>query len=258
LVIRTQKKKNLTEEEQARSEADAQFAAQRGDRWTFVAVLPRSSFVYAIHHNKRTVVEAERFIKKIKQRSDGQAPLFLSDAWFYEEALFNTYCRYEPVPYKGRGRRPHPKRVVDEKLMYAQVYKKRDSKGKILEIQTRIIKGDEQKILEIIQLTSRAKVINTSYVESRNGKYRKDDARLNRDTACHSKKPKYHDAHIDWLTAVFNYCQKNYALKQVINPNARRFEQKYKHYSPAMAEGLTDKILTIKELLCWRPIKESP
>jgi hypothetical protein len=69
LVIRTQKKKNLTEEEQARSEADAQFAAQRGDRWTFVAVLPRSSFVYAIHHNKRTVVEAERFIKKIKQRT---------------------------------------------------------------------------------------------------------------------------------------------------------------------------------------------
>ena len=138
------------------------------------------------------------------------------------------------------------------------MYKKRDSKGKILEIQTRCIKGEEQQILDIIQSTSRARVINTSYVECRNGKYRKDDARLNRDTACHSKKPKYHDAHIDWLTAVFNFCRENASLKEEINPNAKRFEQKYKHYSPAMAEGLTDKILTIKELLCWRPRKRAP
>jgi len=182
----------------------------------------------------------------------------LSDAWFYEEVIFDTYCRYEEIPYKGRGRRPHPRRIVDSELMYAQVYKKRNNKGSIIEIQTRIIKGDEQKILATIQSTSRAKVINTSYVESRNGKYRKDDARLNRDTACHSKKYQNHDAHIDWLTAVFNFCRENRSLKELINPKAKRFEQKYKHFSPAMAEKLTDKILTIKELLCRRPIQTKP
>lgn len=223
-----------------------------------MAVLPRSSFIHTVLCGKRTKGEASRFLQKVKGRSDGDAPLFLSDAWFYEDALYNTYCRYEDVPYKGRGRRPLPVRVVDESLMYAQVYKERDKKGKILAIHVRYVKGDEQQVLQVIRSTSRANTVNTSYVESRNGKFRKDDARLIRRTLCHSKKPRYHDAHINWLTGVFNFCRENTSLKEVIFPDAKLFEQKYRRYSPAMAEGLTDKILTVKELLFWRPLKKSP
>ena len=196
--------------------------------------------------------QAEVFLKKVKEKSDKSAPLFLSDAWFYEQALYNTYCHYEPRSYSGRGRPPLPLRIVDEELKYAQVYKQRDSKGKLKKITTRIIKGTEADILAIIQKSGRSKTINTSFVESRNGKYRKDDARLNRKTMCHSKKAKYHDAHADFLTTVFNYCRQNEALKELINPNASLFETKYLRKSPAMAEGLTDKILTVKELLCVR------
>ena len=196
--------------------------------------------------------QAEIFLKKVKKKSDKSAPLFLSDAWFYEQALYNTYCHYEPIPYSGRGRPPLPLRIVDEDLKYAQVYKQRDSKGKLKSITTRIIKGTEAEILAIIQKSGRSKTINTSFVESRNGKYRKDDARLNRKTMCHSKKAKNHDAHADFLTAVFNYCRQNEALKELINPDAPLFKTKYLRKSPAMAEGLTDKILTVKELLCYR------
>ena len=35
---------------------------------------------------------------------------------------------------------------------------------------------------------------------------------------------------------------------QCINPNAKRFEVKYKKYSPAMLEGFTDHCLTLEEL----------
>ena len=146
---------------------------------------------------------------------------------------------------------------MDEQLKYAQVYKERDSKGKLKSITTRIIRGTEDEILAIIQKSGRSKTINTSFVESRNGKYRKDDARLNRKTMCHSKKAKYHDAHADFLTAVFNYCRQNEALKELINPDAKLFETKYRRISPAMAEGLTDKILTVKELLLFRVPKKS-
>lgn len=212
-----------------------------------MAQLPRSSFVHTVHCGARTKVEATRFLRKVKDRSDGKAPLFLSDAWFYEDA-----------PHKGRGRRPLPLRVVDESLMYAQVYKERDSKGKLLAVHVRYIRGDEQQVLQAIRSTSRAKTVNTSYVESRNGKFRKDDARLIRKTLCHSKKPRYHDAHIDWLTGVFNFCRENPSLKEVVNPQAALFEQKYNRFSPAMAEGLTDKILTVKELLCRRPLNKIP
>jgi len=239
------------------SEINAQFADQQGDRWSFVAVLPDTSFIHTVHHSKRTAEQAAIFLWKIKVKSDGEAPLFLSDAWFYSEPLFETYCHYESVPYSGRGRPAHPIRVVDESLKYAQVYKERDSKGKLISITTRIIKGTEAEILAIIRKGGRSKTINTSFVESRNGKYRKDDARLNRKTACHSKKPEYHDAHADFLTAVFNYCRQNEALKELINPDAARFETKYRRKSPAMAEGLTDRILTVKELLMYRVPKYS-
>lgn len=205
-----------------------------------------------MHHSKRNLEEAKKFLKKIKHRSNGKAPLFLSDAWFYEEALYCTYCHYEQQPYQGRGRPRSPLRVIDKSLKYAQVYKQRDSKGNLKSITTRIIIGTKEDVFKIIQKGGRSKTINTSFVESRNGKYRKDNARLNRKTMCHSKKPKYHDAHADFLTAVFNYCRENEALKVLINPDAARFETKYLRKSPAMAEGLTDKILTIKELLCWR------
>ena len=181
----------------------------------------------------------------------------MSDAWFYEQALYNTYCRYEPRPYCGRGRPALPLRIVDKQLKYAQVYKQRDNKGKLISITTRIIKGTEAEILAIIRKSGRSKTINTSFVESRNGKYRKDDARLNRKTMCHSKKAKYHDAHADFLTALFNYCRQNEALKELINPNAALFKTKYLRKSPAMAEGLTDKILTVKELLFFRVPNDS-
>ncbi len=196
---------------------NSQISENQGDRWSFVGVLPDTGFVHTVHHSKRTGEQAEIFLQKIKEKSDGIAPLFLSDAWFYEQALYNTYCRYEPRPYSGRGRPPLPLRIVDEQLKYAQVYKQRDNKGKLISITTRIIKGSEADILAIIQKSGRSKTINTSFVESRNGKYRKDDARVNRKTMCHSKKAKYRDAHADLLTTVFNYCRQNEALKELIN-----------------------------------------
>lgn len=89
-------------------------------------------------------------------------------------------------------------------------------------------------------------------MESRNGKYRKDNARFIRSTLCHSKKTRYHDAQANLLTGFYNYCNENDALKETINPNANLFEVKYHRKSPAMAEELVDKILTLKEILCCR------
>src|SRR2546430_8178706 len=80
----SKKKARLSEDERARTDL--------GDRWTFVNVLPRSGFIQTVHHGKRTKEEGEEFVKMIKQNSDGEAPLFLSDGWpSYPEILANTY-----------------------------------------------------------------------------------------------------------------------------------------------------------------------
>jgi IS1 family transposase len=157
-------------------------AENQGDYWTFVAVLPETSFVHTVHSGKRTQEEAISFIGKVKDKSDGAAPSFTSDCWFYRQALTDNYCTWEPVVRKGRGRPPKPIKVVDPNLRYTQVHKKRDKKGRLIDITTRIVLGDEIRILQELQQAKRSKTINTVFVESRNGKFRKDNARLIRKT----------------------------------------------------------------------------
>lgn len=191
--INLKKKANLSEDELDRNDL--------GDRWTFVNVLPRSGFIQTVHHGKRTKAEGEEFVKTIKQNSDGEAPLFLSDGWLcYPEILANTYSHEEPVPYRGRGRPRKPLRIIDDNLKYAQVVKHKEG-SHLIEIEKCVIWGTEEEILEIIRQEGRGQTIHTSYVESRNGNYRKDNKRLARRSACQSKDMALHDAQIDFPLA---------------------------------------------------------
>jgi IS1 family transposase len=125
------KKKRLSEDEMDREDV--------GDRWTFVNVLPRSGLIQTVHHGKRTKEEGEEFIKTIKQNSDGEAPLFLSDGWpSYPEILASAYSHEEAVPYSGRGRPRKPIRIRDENLKYAQVIKHEEG-GRLIEIEKRVV-----------------------------------------------------------------------------------------------------------------------
>ena len=129
---------------------------------------------------------------------------------------------------------------------------KRKANGRLVEIEKRVIWGTEEEIIEIIQGEHRGTTINTSYVESRNGNYRKDNKRLSRRSACYSKNVAFHDAHIDMLTGIYNFVHENVAFRQCITPEAKRFEVKYQKFSPAMLEGFTDRCLTLEELLMRR------
>lgn len=229
----------------------------QGDKWSFLCVCPETGFIHTVHTSARNLAEATVFVGKIKENSDGAAPLVMSDSWFYEQALVDNYSTLEPVLYKGRGRKPHPIQVADPNLGYAQVHKERNKKGKIDKISTRIILGDEIAILNKLEDAQRSKTVNTDYVESRNGKYRKSNVRLARKTLCHSKKAVFHQAQITFLTQVMNYTWIQDHLKVVINPNAAKFEQKYAHKTCAMAENLIDKVLTIKDLIFIRPKRKA-
>jgi len=236
----------------AKVEPDETDREDRGDRWGFVNVLPDSGFIHTVHNGPRNQEEADKFIAKIKADSDGEAPLFISDGWSsYEEPLEKHYSTLVPIPYSGKGRPCNPVRKVDEQLKYAQVIKNK-KKGKLTGLETRVILGQEQEILDIIQSKGRGKTINTSYVESRNGNYRKDNKRLARKTQCHSKRVDIHDAQINWITAVYNFVDECVAFRQCINSKAKRFETKYKKSSPAMIEGLIDRKLSIEELLMMK------
>jgi IS1 family transposase len=67
-----------------------------------------------------------------------------------------------------------------------QVIKKRNDKGKIIEIGEKIVYGKKEDIEAHYIQAKRSKHINTDYVESRNGKFRLCCARLIRKTLCFS------------------------------------------------------------------------
>lgn len=110
-------------EELEKAAEDAEFAENQGDMWSFVAVLPESSFIQTTHTAERTSAEAEVFITKVKANSDGEAPFFQSDCWFYMSVLTLVYSTLVSLPYGGRGRPANPKRVTDPNLRYGQVSK---------------------------------------------------------------------------------------------------------------------------------------
>jgi len=135
----------------------------------------------------------------------------------------------------------------------ARAVVKERKNGKVVNISTRIVLGDELQILEILDTSERCKTISTSFVESRNGALRKDNKRQARKTKCHSKKIEPHDAHVIFLKAVYNLTKENEKFRILINPNAKPFEIKYKKNSPAMKQGLVKQIYSLEDLFMVKP-----
>jgi hypothetical protein len=83
---------------------------------------------------------------------DDTIPLFNSDDLsHYENASLKTYGIREAVKRTGkRGRQRKPKITSHPDLKYAKVKKKR-RKGKVVEIKTEVVFGDENKIMEAIE-----------------------------------------------------------------------------------------------------------
>jgi hypothetical protein len=241
------KKENITEDEKTDN------SLQKGDRWTFRGVLPESSYIHAVHSGQRNGEEAKVFVQKIKNGSDGRAPFIESDGWFYENVLTEVYGSLQETPYKGRGRKPSPKFIPDPELKYAQLVKEREN-GTVVRVSSRIILGDELEILDILDRSERCNTISTSFVESRNGAFRKDNKRQARKTKCHSKKSETHDAHVIFLKGIYNLTKENDTFRTLINPEAKLFQVKYKKVSPAMKQGLVNQIYSIEELLLMKPL----
>ncbi len=76
---------------------------------------------------------------------------------------------------------PHPD------LKYARI-KKRRRKGKVVEIKTKVLFGDENKVMEAIEQSPVSNQINISFVERNNLTMRERNRRLTRKTPGFSKK----------------------------------------------------------------------
>ena len=195
----------------------------------------------------KTETEASTEVfETLKRRGHPEAPpAVVSDGWGgIKQAMIAVYGQVPP--YKGRGRRPRKKRQV-EGWQYLQVVKKRDSKGRFLGTELRVVFGKAEDVLALLGQS-------TSYIERTHLTMRHMNGRLVRKGLGYSKQLRMHKAHAVWEDAVYNLCRYVKTLREEVLPEAARFEPRWWHRTPSMAAGLTDHRWSIKELLRTLPV----
>lgn len=185
----------------------------RGDQYVFIAIGALNKAIISFHVGKRTVDNAEIFLRDLRQRVPGR-PQISSDAWpGYEPAMGRVF--------------------TDDGVDYAQIVKsyngeppvnaaRRYSPGWIVGVDKRVMSGRPS-----------ADLISTSYVERSNLNVRMDCRRFTRLTNGYSKKLANHEAAVALFVAVYNFTRVHSKLGT----------------TPAVAMGITDHVWSIAELV---------
>ena len=201
------------------------------------------------HEGKRSTEDAIELFTEVEKMRDASSPIpvFTSDDWdAFEEALLNVYGKIELPQYKGIGRKPLPKLVPLDNLKYVKVLKKK-VKNIIVETIQRIIFGDPKEIFEMLGADSYG-FIGTSYVERINLTIRTSLSRFIRKGMNFSKTKRKHTKALDLFQAWYNFIKPHKSLRLKIESEIKKWFQR----TPAMAEGITDHVWSLKELLTFR------
>lgn len=208
---------------------------------------------------KRTVKEATELISKVKERSDGSIPLFLSDNLdAYPNALLNVYGEKEEPKRERHPGRPRTRPVIrpPADLQYAQVVKHRDEHGRVTSIERRVVFGSEEEVKEKLREAGCYMTISTAHVESDNLMSRQTSSRLVRDALSFSKAMealRYHTALDDLAHNFLRYHGSlRTRLRRPLPTRGRKGTRKrWAQRTPAMAAGLADHRWTMMELMTY-------
>jgi IS1 family transposase len=140
-----------------------------GDAWIWVAFDPVHKLVPTWRVGKRTLADAQQFIKTLKSKHDSHLPFFTSDDLpHYADALLEVYGEdYTPQRQGTRGRFPLSRKRPPPDLCYAVVVKEREGQH-LVSVTTRLVYGTEQQLLTFLRMSPVSKVINTYGVERNN------------------------------------------------------------------------------------------
>jgi len=220
-----------------------------GDAYSLTAMTPDTRLFISHHEGKRTIEDAQELFKDVERRRSiaSPIPVFTSDNWSpFEEGLVSVYSFLENPSYRGKGRKPLPLMIPYPNLKYARVCKRREN-NRIVEIVEEIVFGEPEEVLRLLGADSGGR-INTSYVERLNLSIRNSLARFIRRGMNCSKDLGIHTKAIDFFQAWYNFVKPHKSLRLELKDGDRKWMQR----TPAMAEGLTDHIWSLSELLCFR------
>ncbi len=198
----------------------------------------------------RTQPSADEIVRRTASVLVGRLPLFVSDGLAqYEAALLERWHIDVPYPRTAqRGRPRNPQRLPAPELRYAQVVKQREGR-RIVSVTRRVVYGNPQAI--------DPRHISTSLIERLNLTFRQENASLTRRTLAFGKDEEEMRAHLALQIAYYDFVRPHSSLRRRLAPSipvrgrTRRYWQKR---TPAMAASITNRVWTLHELLCNRPV----
>lgn len=150
---------------------------------------PEQRLVVSVVPGTRTSENVRLLVNDFKERTAGRLMnLITTDEYpVYETAILEAYGETVVPERSGqRGRPPNPYQVAPTGLNYATVHKTR-VKGRVIDIDYRVIFGTVATILAALALSTVSKAINTAFIERHNDTDRNRNGRKVRKTYCFSK-----------------------------------------------------------------------
>jgi len=206
----------------------------------------QSKFAIVVVPGKRTLDSVRQQIGELADRTDHRlARLITSDQYKpYRRALLEVYG--VPTPRRRRGRRgrpPKPHLAAPAGLVYATVHKHR-RKGRVVRTSIERIFGSAEQLAQALGGSTVSRQVNIAFVERCNGTDRHLNSRKGRKVYRFSKDAGLHEAMTHYAQTAYNFCRANRALR------LRQADGSWQARCPAMAQGLSDHVWSIRQLTC--------
>jgi hypothetical protein len=153
---------------------------------------------------------------------------------------------YRPRRRGDVGRKPKPRLVAPNPLLYAQVVQVRHQTGQVVEVSRRVVDGGPRRFGQQWRLRQLGKTLQTALMERWYGTLRGWVASLRRRTRCLSWSRPRHRGKVGLLVSLANLVMPHKSLRQGRTPR-----------TPAMALGLTDHVWSYREDI-WLPGHTAP
>jgi len=209
-------------------------------RWLWLAIDPVTKVIPSLHLGGRKSVDAYAVVHDLKERlAPDCVPCVMTDGlWRYFYALpahFGSWFR--PL----RARTDHW--LPDERLHHAQLVKRTRNRCLAYTVQ-RMAWGKRAALFAVLSASGFPCVIQTAFIERVNLTFRQGLAGLARDTWSLMAEPHLR-LHAEWFRLYYHLARPHESLREPV-PG---FKRKYRSRTPAMALGLTDRVLTVGDIL---------
>lgn len=188
----------------------------------------------------------KQLVEKLKERRQNiQADLlFQTDNYDAYENIIKE-CFAENIlswTTDGNGEKIPRQVKMPENILYTVLTKTRDKNGEVEAVAGKVVLGQSDRILKVLNEYNPTHGINTSFIERQNLNRRLFNGRLRRKTIAYSKNYDCMVAQLNLQRVYANFCWSHHTLKKL-----HGYEM-----SPAMAISATDYIWKLEQIFWYR------